>query len=120
MANKREFKKGVDAIGTSVCDEMMAAYYNIEGVDRKAVSDALEKVLVAIGNAKDNANVFFDKGPKAFEDRKAYAKAKAAFFKSLFVKINKDFANELDAALKQFNAAIPASIKAENKAAVAE
>ncbi len=27
MANKREFKKYVDAIGASVIDEMIAAYY---------------------------------------------------------------------------------------------
>ena len=34
MANKREFKKYVDALGASIIDEMISAYHNVKGVDR--------------------------------------------------------------------------------------
>ena len=33
MANKREFKKYVDAIGASVIDGMIAAYYTVAKAD---------------------------------------------------------------------------------------
>lgn len=120
MANKREFKKSVDAIGSAIYDEMMAAYYNIEGVNKDAIENAIGKVLAATVKAKDNANVFFDKGVKAFESPEAYGKAKAAFFKGLFEKINAELGEELNAALKEFNEALPASAKEANKQAAAE
>lgn len=120
MANKREFKKYVEAVGASACEAMMSTYYNVDGVDKKAVSDAIEKALAAVVSARSKANVFFDKGHKAFESAAAYSKAKEDFFKKLFAKINDDFAADLDAALKIFNAAIPQNVKEEQKKAVAE
>lgn len=118
MANKREFKKFVDALGASVCDEMMYSYYNVEGADKKAIKDSMEKVILAINRARENANIFFDRGVKSFEDKKAYSKAKEAFFKALFHKVSTEFSTELDAALKTFNAALPADAKEKNKEAV--
>lgn len=120
MANKREFKKYVDAVGASACDAMMATYYNVEGADRKAISEAIGKVLGAIGAARAHANIYFDKGHKAFESPRQYGKAKEEFFKKLFAKISDDFNAELDGALKVFNAAIPAEAKEENRKAAAE
>lgn len=118
MANKREFKKYVVAVGASACDEMMLAFYNVEGIDKNAVSNAVEKVLGATAAACSNANVFFDKGAKAFSDRKEYSKAKKEFFVKLFEKINSDFTKELDDAVKIFNAAIPENVKEQNKISV--
>ncbi|MDE5797257.1 MAG: hypothetical protein K2H75_09100 [Muribaculaceae bacterium] len=119
MVNKREFKKFVDAVGSSVCEEMMTAYHTVEGADRDAISKAIEQVLGAIGAAKSNANIFFDKGAKAFDNPKEYARAKEKFFRALFNKITNDFNHEVNSALKTFNAALPESAKADNKAAVA-
>ena len=87
MASKRDFKKYVDQLGSVVVDEMVSAYYNVKEVDRDKVSQAIEKVLGAIGRAKCNSNVFFDRGEKAFESKEAYSKAKKAFFVALFDKI---------------------------------
>ncbi len=105
--NKRDFKKTVDAIGANVCDDMMVVYYNVEGVDKDAISNCIGKVLGAVGAAKSHANIFFDKGRRAFNDEKQYNAAKREFFKSLFVKINKDLTDELNEAIKEFNHAIP-------------
>lgn len=115
MANKREFKKYADAVGASVCEEMMEAYYNVKDADKAAIEQAIAKVLGATAAAKSNANVFFDKGHKAFENLKEYSKAKEAFFTQLFAKINDDFSKEIEAAVKQFNAAIPQNVKEEQK-----
>lgn len=120
MANKRDFKKSVEAIGASICNDMMITYYNVDGVDRNAIAGAIEKVLVATAKAKDNANIFFDRGPRAFDDVKDYLKEKKNFFRSLFNKIDSEFAEEIEVALKEYNAAIPADVKAKNKEAVTE
>lgn len=120
MANKREFKKYAEAVGASACESMMETYYNVKGVDKELVEKAITQVLGAVGAAQSHANVFFDKGHKAFESAEAYSKAKKAFFVKLFDKINADFNAELDAAIKTFNSAIPAEVKAEQKEAAAE
>lgn len=42
MANKREFKKYVETVGASVCEAMMATYYNEPSVDKKEITKAIE------------------------------------------------------------------------------
>lgn len=115
MPNKREFKKYADALGASVIDEMISSYYNDKGVDKDKIAEAMQMVLGAIGKAKCNANVTFDKGARAFEDKKAYCKAKKEFFQSLFDKIETEFGEEVNQALHVFNDALPADVKARNK-----
>ncbi len=116
MANKRDFKKYVTAVGAGVSEDMMIIYYCNEGMDKAVVDNCVGQVLVAVTKAVSEANVFFDKGARAFEDRKAYGKAKREFFKALFMKIATDFTAAIEAALKEFNAAIPQKVKDENKA----
>lgn len=120
MANKRDFKKYADAVGASACEAMMNTYYAVEGVDKNVISEAIEQVLCAVASARSNADITFDKGVKAFASPAEYSKAKKEFYKKLFVKINADFASNLDKAIKTFNAAIPAEAKEELKKAVAE
>lgn len=115
MANKREFKKYADALGASIIDEMISAYYNVEGADRDNIAKAMESVLGAIGKAKNNANITFDRGPKSFDSLEAYSKAKKEFYRSLFDKIETEFSEEVNEGLKLFNAALPAEEKARNK-----
>lgn len=115
MANKRDFKKSVDAVGAALCNEMMAAYYNVEGADKEAIADAIQKVLSAVVNAKNNSNVYFDKGVKAFAGPEEYSKGKAEFFKALFNKIHTEFGEGVNQALKEFNNAIPKAVKEANK-----
>ena len=52
MCNKRNFKKDVEAIGSSAINEMMVAYVNIKDVDRKGVAEAVEIVLGAMTSAR--------------------------------------------------------------------
>ncbi|MCH5232460.1 MAG: hypothetical protein J1E78_02395 [Muribaculaceae bacterium] len=118
MANKRIFKKYVESVGDSACASMVDVYETVENIDKAKVADAVEKVLCAVAAAKSNADVTFDKGVKAFANLKEYSKAKQAFFKNLFKKVNEDFYNDLDEALKLFNSAVPQEVKDENKEAV--
>lgn len=113
--NKQQFKKAAETVGASICNEMMAVYYNEEGVDQDKISQAVAKVLGATAAAKSNANVFFDKGRGAFGSDKEYSKAKHDFFKKLFHKIREDFNKEISDALKLFNEAVPQAVKDANK-----
>lgn len=113
--NKQQFKKAAEEVGASMCNEMMSVYYNVEGVDREKISMAVAKVLGATGAAKANANRFFDRGVKGFASIEEYKQAKGEFFKKLFEKIRKDFNEEISAALKLFNEAVPQSVKDANK-----
>lgn len=113
--NKREFKKYADALGASVIDEMTSAYYNVAGIDRDKVAQAIEITLGAVGKARSKSNVTFDRGPKAFENPTEYARTKTRFFRSLFDKIETEFNEEINEALKVFNAAYPADERERNK-----
>ncbi len=115
MANKREFKKYVDALGASIISEIAIAYENVEGADKDGLQKAYTIILGAVYNTKNNANVFFDRGRKGFADVAEYSKAKKEFFRSLFNKIEKDFTDQVNEGLKIFNAALPASEKEANK-----
>ena len=59
MANKREFKKSVEALSSALVDEMMASYYNVKEADREKVSAAIAKVISAMQKAKKETNVLF-------------------------------------------------------------
>lgn len=116
MANKRDFKKFTEASGASLCESMMVAYYNVEGIDKEKVEQAIGQVLTAVETALINSNVHFDKAPRAFDNPGEYSKARNKFYRALFDKIDGEFDAALDAALKVFNAAIPAAVKETNKA----
>lgn len=115
--NKRDFKKYVESVGDSACSSMVEVYETTANVDKTKVANAIEKVIGAVAAAKSNADVTFDKGVKAFENIVEYSKAKKAFYKQLFEKIYKDFYQEIEDAVKEFNSAVPEEVKAQNKAA---
>ena len=118
--NKREFKKDADALGASVIEEMIHYYYNVEGVDKDKIAKGMETVLGAVAKAKNNANVFFDRGARSFESLEDYSKAKRAFFRQLFKKIENEFDAEVNEGIKLFNEAIPENVRIQNKAIAAE
>lgn len=114
--NKQQFKKAVEEVGASICNEMMAVYYNVKGADQDKISNAVAKILGATGAAKANANRFFGKGRKEFAGEQEYKKAKQAYYSQLFKKIHADFNAEISAALKLFNEAVPKEVKDAQKA----
>lgn len=116
--NKRDFKKYVESVGDSACASMVDVFDTTENIDKEKVANAVEKVIGAVAAAKSKADITFDKGVKAFDSLKEYSKAKKSFFKQLFKKISDDFVKELEEAVKEFNAALPAEVKSENKASV--
>lgn len=112
--NKRKFKKAIESVCASICDEMLTVSHNIEGVDQEKISVAVANVLGAKGTAKSNANQFFGRSYKEFNDMKDYNKAKVEFSKELFTKIRENFNAEISGALKLFNEVVPQNTNMAN------
>lgn len=107
MANKRDFKKSVEALSSALADEMMASYYNEKEADREKISQAIAKVVAAMGKAKKSASKIFDKKVKEFDHLAAYNKAKAEFTRQNYDKAIADYNEALGEALKVYNEGMP-------------
>ena len=107
MANKREFKKSVEALTSALVDEMMASYYNENEADREKLSQAMAKVVTAMGKAKKEVGVLFGKGAKEFENLAAYNRAKAKHTKEKYASAIKGYNDALAEALKVYNEGMP-------------
>lgn len=105
MANKREFKKSVEALSSAIVDEMMASYYNMQNVDKDKILTAVTKILGAMETAKIDSNKLFDKGEKDFDSVSDYIKAKRQFNKNKFEAAVNAFNDNLGEALKDYNEA---------------
>lgn len=111
MANKREFKKYVNAVCDNIISDMTYASLTLEGVDTKAIDDCCIDILKAGSLAIMKSNVKFDKTERAFDNKADYNKAKFHFFRELYKKTNKEFAASLNEAIKKFNTAVPSAAK---------
>lgn len=107
MANKREFKKSVDALSAALVDEMMASYYNEKDADREKISQAITKIVGAMGKAKSDAAKLFGKGVKEFESLAEYNKAKARHTKEKYNAAIASYNEALSEALKAYNEGMP-------------
>lgn len=114
MANKREFKKYISAVSTSICEYMMDVCTFVPEVNEEEINKAIIAVLTAGEAAVIKANVRYDKSESAFPEG-GYAKARRSFYKALYGKAGKEFNEAIKAAVKIFNAAVPAEVKEQNK-----
>lgn len=107
MANKRDFKKSVEALSSALVDEMMASYYNEKNADREKISQAITKIVAAMGKAKRESGKVFGKGVKEFENLAAYNKAKSLHTKEKYDAAIAGYNEALGEALKAYNEAMP-------------
>lgn len=107
MANKREFKKSVEALSSALVDEMMVSYYNVKDADREKISAAITKIVAAMENAKKESNTLFNKGVRDFDNLAAYNKAKAQFIREQYDAAIENYNKALGDALKDYNEGMP-------------
>lgn len=107
MANKREFKKSVEALSSALLDEMMASYYNEKEADREKISSAIAKVIQAMQNARVDVNKAFGKGVKDFDSIKEYNAAKIKHNKDKYNQAVENYNNMIGQALQDYNEGMP-------------
>lgn len=106
--NKREYKKAISSLGTGMCVEIFNIGATTKGADANKFQEAISMIWNATEQTKAKANIFFNKGRRDFETAQDYNRAKHAFFKALFNRLNAEFEAQLDEALKLVNSATPA------------
>lgn len=107
MANKREFKKSLEALSSALVSEMMASMYNVKEADSKKIGDAITTLTGAMLQAKKEAGKMFDKGVKEFENLANYNAAKAKFTKEQYKNAIAKYNDALKEALQAYNEAMP-------------
>lgn len=107
MASKRAFKKSVEALSSALVNEMMASYYNEKEADREKISQAITKIIAAMGKAKQDTGKLFKKGVKEFDNLSAYNKAKAQHTKEKYNQAIASYNDALGEALKVYNDGMP-------------
>lgn len=107
MANKRQFKKSLDALSSALVEEMMASLYNVKEADSKKINEAISKIAGAMLKAKKDSNVLFGKGMKEFADIVAYNKAKSEATKQKYKEAVAKYNEALSEAMKAYNEGMP-------------
>lgn len=115
MANKRQFKKSLEALSSALVSEMMAALYNEKVADSDKINEAISKIAGAMLKAKNDTSLLFGKSMKEFENLKAYNKAKSEFTKEQYQKAVADYNESLEAALKAYNEGMPKNAPSEKQ-----
>lgn len=107
MANKREFKKSLDALSSALVNEMMASLYNVKEADQAKITEAINTIAQAMVKAKKDANVLFGKSMKEFANAREYNEAKAKFTKEKYDQAIARYNEALGEALKAYNEGMP-------------
>lgn len=107
MANKRQFKKSVEALSSALVSEMMASLYEEKATDAAKVNDAISKIAAAMVKVRKDTNKLFGKGLKEFANVAEYNKAKSQFTKEKYDKAIADYNEALSEALKLYNEGMP-------------
>lgn len=111
MANKRQFKKSIDALSSALVNEMMASLYNVQEADSAKINEAIGKIAGAMVKAKKETNVLFGKGLKDFANMAEYNSAKAQHTKEKYRNAIEKYNDALGEALKAYNEGMPANSK---------
>lgn len=112
MANKREFKKSVEALSSALVEEMLANLDQAKEADAKKINEAISRIAGAMLAARKETNVLFGKGVKEFANLKEYNEAKAKFTKDKYDRAIAGYNQALEEALKLYNEAMPKNEKA--------
>lgn len=107
MANKRQFKKSLEALSSALVNEMMANMYNEKEADSKKINEAITKVVGAMLKAKQDTSVLFGKGMKEFAHLKDYNNAKSLHNKEKYRQAIANYNEALGEALKLYNEGMP-------------
>lgn len=117
MASIRSFKKGVYSIcGDIATDTLIASELFPQSVNKEDVDRLINEIAALQEDTIALTSISFDKARREFANPADYRKAKHAYFKKAYAKLEKDFLDRVGEILKQLNEALPAEAR---KAALA-
>ena len=117
MANKRQLKKYMNNMAANLAGETVFILNYYDGIDEAKANDVIDKIFNLLTEKINDVSVDFDKTCKdSFAgDRKAYRKARNAYYKAAYKKLYTDFTEGVSAVLKDMNALLSKEQLEENK-----
>lgn len=117
MANKRQLKKYMKNMAANLAGETVFILNYYDGIDEAKANDVIDKIFNLLTEKINDVSVDFDKTCKdSFDgDRKAYRKARNAYYKAAHKKLYADFTEGVGAVLKDMNALLSKEQLEENK-----
>ena len=116
MANKRQLKKRVRYACGDMAAELLVASHCLKGFDRADVVRIVNEIASLQETTLANASFAFDKNRAAFDTPEAYRKARHAYFKAAYKKLDDEFMAKMAEIVKEMNAAMPQAVKDANTA----
>lgn len=118
MANKRDLKKFIRNTCGALALDMILARESFPQIDRKAVHDIVLDAARLQGKTIRRVYFSYDRTPDAFEDYKAYRKARRAYYHQAYATLLTDFNAEVQELVNKMNAALPAEVRQAIKEAI--
>lgn len=119
MANKRQLKKFVRHTCGMFAAEILMARAGFPEIDRKTVYDIVRRLAALQARTLQRANVAYDHSRRD-SDAATYGNDRAAYFHTAYKHLLDEFYAELEAILKDMNAALPADVRTVLKEAAAK
>lgn len=110
MANKRQLKKFIRHNCGTFAAEILMARAQFPEIDRKTVYDIVSRLAALQTRTLSRANVAFDRTRRDSEPGE-YSKARSAYYHKAYRHLLDEYYAELDAILKDMNAALPADVR---------
>jgi hypothetical protein len=114
MAKKRDLKKEIQYVCGDLAAECLLAKNFVKGVNRDAMTEIIGKIADLQISAVNKVTISFDHTVRSFENRAAYKKARAAYFHAAYKALRTKFYDNVNALVKEMNAAIPQEVKDNN------
>lgn len=118
MANKRELKKAIHNTCGELALEIVMARDAFPVVKTDDVRDVVLGAARLQVTALSHVNVSFDRTPSQFANRAEYNKARHAFFKAAYAKLDSDFNEGVGEIVKKMNSALPDEARQKIKEAL--
>lgn len=120
MSNKRLLKKEIRLICGSLAGECVIAKIAVPGINPETINEIIYDIADLQANSLALVNVACPHAASGYETKKAYADARAKYYREAFRKLKSDFNTRIEKIVKDMNAALPAGQKEANKKAAAE
>lgn len=119
MSSKRDLKKHIRYACGDTAAEILTAY-EIDNLDSKTVGDIIGKIARLQTSSLANVSFSFDKTTRDFDSKKEYNKARRAYSKEAYTKLQNQFMTGLEEIVKDMNATLTDEIKAANVKSLAK
>lgn len=120
MANKRQLKRFIREVCSTLAVEIIMAREAFPEIERKDVHELVLKIARLQTLYLRCISIGFDRNPKDFESRAEYNKERRAYFKEAYKHLIEKFYVDYAEIVHEMNQALPEEVRRKIKEALAE